>query len=185
MKRKIAVRHLLCRSVLTGALIIGAPVLIQASVFQSTVPFASGENAGAEVTDHSGEGQISRPSYEISSGPGTEGFVDDSTDNTYGYYTIMGSTTVTLEQMTDQYENQGAAYPSQALREGGAESIEEFCRIILEEAALEGVRGSAIQFCRIGDYRRRSSGTFLPGCKNRHPRPGTAPEGLCQYGGTQ
>ncbi len=144
MKRKIAVRHLLCRSVLTGALIIGAPVLIQASVFQSTVPFASGENAGAEVTDHSGEGQISRPSYEISSGPGTEGFVDDSTDNTYGYYTIMGSTTVTLEQMTDQYENQGAAYPSQALREGGAESIEEFCRIILEEAALEGVRGEVV-----------------------------------------
>lgn len=144
MKRKIRVRHFLCRSVVTGALIIGAPVLIQASVFQSTVPFDSGENAGTEVTDHSGEGQIRRPSYEISSGPGTKGFVDDATDNTYGYYTIMGSTTVTLKQMTDQYENQGVTYPAQTLQEGGAESIEEFCRIILEEAALEGVRGEVV-----------------------------------------
>ncbi len=28
--------------------------------------------------------------------PGQRGFVDDSTDNTYGYYTIMGATTVTV-----------------------------------------------------------------------------------------
>ncbi len=33
-------------------------------------------------------------------------FVDDSTDNTYGYYTIMGDTTVSLAQMTSQYEAQ-------------------------------------------------------------------------------
>lgn len=56
----------------------------------------------------------------------------------------MGSTTVTLEEMTAQYEAQGAVYPSEAMKEGGAETIEEFCRIILEEAALEGVRGEVV-----------------------------------------
>lgn len=149
-KIKMTVQRTLCCCVLTGALIFGAPVLVQgtdqdsgqsASVFQSTVPFESGSE---EEADHSGEGQIKRPSYEITGGPGTEGFVDDSTDNTYGYYTIMGSTTVTLEEMTAQYEAQGAVYPSEAMKEGGAETIEEFCRIILEEAALEGVRGEVV-----------------------------------------
>lgn len=145
MRIKRRVQHFLCCSVLTGALIAGAPVLVQsASVFQSTVPFSSGADTDSGETDHSGEGQISRPSYEISSGPGTEGFIDDSTDNTYGYYTIMGTTTATLEEMTAQYEAQGVAYPSQALKEGGAETIDEFCRIILEEAALEGVRGEVV-----------------------------------------
>lgn len=146
------IQSFLCCSVLTGALLAGAPVCVQGeenqeetfSVFQSTVPFSdSSDDASAQV-DHSGEGQISRPSYEISSGPDTEGFVDDSTDNTYGYYTIMGSTTVTLEEMKAQYEAQGIAYPSEALKEGGAESIDEFCRIILEESSLEGVRGEVV-----------------------------------------
>lgn len=42
----------------------------------------------AEEADHSMEGQISKP--QSSGESDTEGFVDDSTDNTYGYYTIMG-----------------------------------------------------------------------------------------------
>ena len=67
---------------LTGALIFGAPVFVQGAA------------------DHSGEGQIHKPSYNITTGPGTEGFIDDSTDNTYDYYTIMGTTTVTLDEMT-------------------------------------------------------------------------------------
>lgn len=110
---------------LTGALIFGAPVFVQG------------------VADHSGEGQISKPSYDITTGPGTEGFTDDSTDNTYGYYTIMGTTTVTLEEMTDLYEMQRAEYP-QSLKDGGAETIEDFCRIILEEAEDEGVRAEVV-----------------------------------------
>ena len=38
----------------------------------------------AEEADHSMEGQISKP--QSSGESDTEGFVDDSTDNTYGYY---------------------------------------------------------------------------------------------------
>ncbi len=161
MKMRLRVQYFLCCSVMTGALFFGAPVLVQgsgaaaenqdisagdtvdaASVFQSTVPFSSGTDAGE--ADHSEEGQISRPSYEISSGPDAEGFVDDSTDNTYGYYTIMGTTTATLEEMTAQYEAQGVSYPSESMKEGGAETIEEFCRIILEEAYIEGVRAEVV-----------------------------------------
>lgn len=111
------------------------------SVFQNS---ASSGNGAADEADHSGEGQISRPSYEVASGPDAEGFIDDSTDNTYGYYTIMGTTTVTLEDMTSQYEAQGVTYPSETLKDGGAETIEEFCRIILEEASLEGVRAEVV-----------------------------------------
>ena len=56
----------------------------------------------------------------------------------------MGTTTVTLEDMTSQYEAQGVTYPSETLKDGGAETIEEFCRIILEEASLEGVRAEVV-----------------------------------------
>lgn len=107
---------------LTGALIFGAPVFALAdkapdpSEIQGPVRKPQEENTAVQKngdsdklsgktdgnnkdreTDYSEEGQISKPSYSYESGPGTEGFVDDSTDNTYGYYTIMGTTTVTLE----------------------------------------------------------------------------------------
>ena len=101
--------------VLTGALIIGAPCLTFGD------------------TELSGEGQIHKPAAldapDFTSEPD---FVDDSTDNTYGYYTVMGNTTVSLAQMTSQYEAQAVEYPSAVLGEGGASAIEDFCNIILE-----------------------------------------------------
>ena len=103
--------------VLTGALIIGAPCL------------AFGD------TDLSCEGQIHKPAAldapDFTSEPD---FVDDSTDNTYGYYTVMGNTTVSL----------AVEYPSAVLGEGGASAIEDFCNIILEESYAEGVRGEVV-----------------------------------------
>ena len=69
--------------------------------------------------------------------------MDDSTDNTYDYYTIMGVTTVTLDEMTSLYEEQGAEYPD-SMKEGGAETIDDFCMIILEESEKEGVRGEVV-----------------------------------------
>ena len=111
--------------VLAGVLVFGTP----ASVL-------------AEEADHSMEGQISKP--QSSGESDTEGFVDDSTDNTYGYYTIMGDTTVSLAQMTSQYEEHGAEYPSASLKDGGAATIDDFCTIILEEANAEGVRGEVV-----------------------------------------
>lgn len=55
-------------------------------------------------------------------------------------YTIMGDTTVTLEQMVAYFESSGKSYPTEVLRIGGASDIREFCKIYLEEAELEGVR---------------------------------------------
>ena len=113
--------------VLTGALIIGAPCL------------AFGD------TDLSCEGQIHKPAaLDASDFTSEPDFVDDSTDNTYGYYTVMGNTTVSLAQMTSQYEAQAVEYPSAVLGEGGASAIEDFCNIILEESYAEGVRGEVV-----------------------------------------
>ena len=127
MKTREKKQTLLVKAILTGVLIFGTPAFVQ----------------GEEV-DHSMEGQISKPeSYEIET-PDSETFVDDSTDNTYGYYTIMGKTTVTLQQMVEQYYDQGIIYPSQALAEGGAPDIQSFCEIILEEAQMENVRAEIV-----------------------------------------
>ena len=108
--------------------------------------FGSSDTAiDSEEVDHSGEGQIHKPSnLEAPDFTSDPDFVDDSTDNTYGYYTIMGDTTVSLAQMTSQYEEHGAEYPSASLKEGGAATIDDFCTIILEEANAEGVRGEVV-----------------------------------------
>jgi hypothetical protein len=114
--------------ILTGALLTGAPCL-----------------ASGSEPDYSGEGQIHKPeSLEAPDFTSDPDFVDDSTDNTYGYYTIMGETTVSLAQMTSQYEERGVEYPEATLKEGGASTIDEFCTIILEEANAEGVRGEVV-----------------------------------------
>ena len=105
-----------------GALVFGAPVCLHAE-------------------DLSIQGQISRPAhYEESSLVSSE--IPD--DNTYGYYTIMGGTTVCAEDMAAQYERKGAAYPADILGEGGAPDILTFCTIIVEEAAEENVRGEVV-----------------------------------------
>lgn len=110
------------------------------SVFGSSDAASDGTEA-----DHSGEGQIHKPaSLEAPDFTSNPDFVDDSTDNTYGYYTIMGDTTVSLAQMTSQYEEQGVEYPFAALKDGGAATIDDFCTIILEEANAEGVRGEVV-----------------------------------------
>ena len=110
---------------LAGVLVFGTPV----GVF-------------AEEVDHSMEGQISKP--QSSGESDTDSFVDDSTDNTYGYYTIMGGTTATEEDMVAQYEAQNVEYPSGILTEGGAPDIDTFCTIVIEEADAEGVRGEVV-----------------------------------------
>ena len=66
--------------------------------------------------------------------------VDDATNNAMGYYTIMGSSTATVEQMVEDYNAQGVTYPGDVLGKGGASDIEEFCQILYEECETEGVR---------------------------------------------
>ena len=133
--------------ILTGALITGAPCLASGAEIEvaeedgtsGSVFGSSATTADSEEVDHSGEGQIHKPSsLEVPDFTSDPDFVDDSTDNTYGYYTIMGDTTVSLAQMTSQYEEHGAEYPSASLKDGGAATIDDFCTIILEEANAEG-----------------------------------------------
>ena len=56
------------------------------------------------------------------------------------YYTIMGDTTVTIDQMVRYFDSSGHAYPSAALGVGGAPTLEQFCLLYIEEAQVEGVR---------------------------------------------
>ena len=139
--------------ILTGALITGAPCLASGAEIEvaeedgtsGSVFGSSATTADSEEVDHSGEGQIHKPSsLEVPDFTSDPDFVDDSTDNTYGYYTIMGETTVSLAQMTSQYEERGVEYPAATLKDGGAATIDEFCTIILEEANAEGVRGEVV-----------------------------------------
>ena len=57
------------------------------------------------------------------------------------YYTIMGDSTVTVDQMVRYYKaNNKDNYPSAALGSGGASTLNQFCQIYYEEAKAEGVR---------------------------------------------
>ena len=139
--------------ILTGALITGAPCLASGAEIEmaeedgtsGSVFGSSATTADSEEVDHSGEGQIHKPSsLEVPDFTSDPDFVDDSTDNTYGYYTIMGCTTVDAEDMVVQYEAQNVEYPSGILTEGGAPDIDTFCTIVIEEADAEGVRGEVV-----------------------------------------
>ena len=140
--------------VLTGALIVGAPCLAfgdteknveLVTVSEESVFGSSSTESASEEADHSKEGQIHKPeSLQAPDFTSDPDFVDDSTDNTYGYYTVMGETTVSLAQMTSQYNERNVEYPSAVLGDGGAATIDDFCTIILEEANAEGVRGEVV-----------------------------------------
>lgn len=111
-----------CALMLVGVLGIGTPISIY-----------------GEEPDHSGEGQITAPEKM-----GNETPVDDATDNTYDYYTVMGDTTVAAEDMVFHFNKQNLEYPSDALSQGGAPDVETFCEIVVEEADAEGVRGEIV-----------------------------------------
>ena len=57
-----------------------------------------------------------------------------------GQYPIMGSSSVTTQEMVDYFNASGETYPSEALSRGGADSIETFCQMYYDEACAEGVR---------------------------------------------
>ncbi len=56
------------------------------------------------------------------------------------YYTIMGESTTTVEQMVEYFKSSNADYPGLELGAGGAATVEKFCQIYYEEAEAEGVR---------------------------------------------
>lgn len=75
-------------------------------------------------------------------GNGIQSFLGGTTQvlQAVEYYTIMGQTTTSVEQMVRYYQSSGFTYPSAALAKGGASTIQEFCKIYYEEAVAEGVR---------------------------------------------
>ena len=133
--RKVPGKYFWLLLTMTGVLIFRAPALVSASTESSS-----------QETDHSGEGQISKPEYLENAENNGEKIISDEnpTDNTYGYYTIMGGTTVSVDEMCLLYHNQGCTYPSEELSGGGAPDIETFCDIIFEEANAENVRGEVV-----------------------------------------
>lgn len=56
------------------------------------------------------------------------------------YYEIAGDSSVTVEQMVNYYKKSGKPYPAEALKAGGAATIEEFCQIYYEECETEGIK---------------------------------------------
>ena len=56
------------------------------------------------------------------------------------YYEIAGNSSVTVEQMVNYYKKSGKSYPTEALKAGGAATIEEFCKIYYEECEAEGIK---------------------------------------------
>ena len=114
-------------------------------VLAGVLVFGTPAGVLAEDVDHSMEGQISKP--QSSGESDTDSFVDDSTDNTYGYYTIMGCTTVDVEDMVAQYEAQNVEYPSDVLTEGGAPDIDTFCGL---GTTGGGVAGNSFPDVRTG-----------------------------------
>ena len=59
---------------------------------------------------------------------------------------IMGSTTVTAQQMARAYRQAvgEASYPSSAYASEGASTIDQFCQVLVEEANAEGVSGEIV-----------------------------------------
>ena len=134
--KKVPGKYFWLLMTMTGALMFGAPAFVSAGQDQTL-------SDNSQEPDHSGEGQISKPEY-LEESSDTVISNENPTDNTYGYYTIMGGTTVTADTMCSLYNEQGIPYPEEALGAGGAPDIETFCNIIIEEANAENVRGEVV-----------------------------------------
>ncbi len=69
-------------------------------------------------------------------------------------YRIMGSSEVTEQQMAAMYQASGKQYPASVYKDKGAATIEEFCRIVYEEACTEGIRPEVMfaQICHETGY---------------------------------
>ena len=57
-----------------------------------------------------------------------------------GQYPIMGLSGVTAAELVAYFRTSGLPYPEAVLASGGADSIEAFCQMFIEEAETEGVR---------------------------------------------
>ena len=122
-------------------------------------------------------------------------YVSDPRAITPGY-AIMGESSTTAAKMANWYTARGGVYPEEIYSEYGAPTLKDFCKLVYNEAKAEGVKAEVLfaQICKIRwgcpagsvqlrRYRRdrgRRSRRLLPGCTDRYPRTGTAPESIRQ-----
>lgn len=62
-------------------------------------------------------------------------------------YKIMGKSEASARQMAMYFNSIGSPYPKDAYKDKGARSIEDFTKIIVEEASAEGVKAEVV-FCQ-------------------------------------
>lgn len=76
----------------------------------------------------------------VSSKNGVKSLTKSVSQQILADYTIMGETTITVDQMIRYYESSKKSYPAVELGKGGAFTLKEFCQMYYEEAKAEGVR---------------------------------------------
>lgn len=121
--RKLIQYGLICLILLTVVL------KIQNTIVGSAVK--ANAKSGNEVAAENETNQISENDMKQEAA----GMVEDGSA-----YTIMGDTEVDEAQMVAYFHSSGHTYPSEGLGAGGAPTIEDYCRMYLEEAEKEGVR---------------------------------------------
>ena len=65
-------------------------------------------------------------------------------------YAIMGDSSTTAKKMAAFYDARGGVYPSDIYSDYGAPTLQDFCRIVYEEAEAEGVKAEVVfgQICK-------------------------------------
>lgn len=65
-------------------------------------------------------------------------------------YAIMGKSSTTAKKMAAWYTARGGEYPSDIYSDYGAPTLQDFCQIVYEEAAAEGVKAEVVfaQVCK-------------------------------------
>ena len=73
-----------------------------------------------------------------------EGVTTDPAELAFGDEAIMGASSTSVDQMVRRFNAVGHPYPGDVYEQYGAGTIEAFCQILAEEAAVEGVRAEVV-----------------------------------------
>ena len=136
MKRKKERLKLYMEAGLAVLLVIGLAAGGRAGLFEKAVNAAEELNQAAQgdAGTDAGTAEGGAENGAADASAGAEEAIAD------GQYPIMGSSSVTTQEMVDYFNASGETYPSEALSRGGADSIETFCQMYYDEACAEGVR---------------------------------------------
>ena len=97
--------------------------------------------ANVSPTNHKSNSGLYKIHVYITAGNGTLSFVGSTSQMVEAVKTpIMGESSTSVSQMVAYYKQSNHTYPNLDLGKGGAGTLEEFCKIFLEEANAEGVR---------------------------------------------